>query len=108
MPSADLQVWNANVDINPPGGLVGPILASTTTLVPTNPVHHVSGTNTITDITLPWTGFRGRIVLIPDGAFVLNTGGTAGVAISRALTATANQPIELIFDGTIWNPLAGR
>jgi hypothetical protein len=108
MPNVDLAAWASSAWINPPGGGIGPLLTAATTLAPTFPIHHVSSAATITDITLPWTGFQGRIILLADGAFVLNTGGTSGVAISRAITGTSGQPIEVIYDGSIWHPMAGR
>lgn len=108
MPNVDLQQWASSAWLNPPGGVIGPLLTAATTLAPTFPVHHVSSAATITDITLPFAGFLGRIILIPDGACVFNTGGTAGVSIARALTGTSGQPVEAIFDGTSWFVMAGR
>lgn len=108
MPNADLANFAASAWINPPGQAIGPLLTAATTLAPTFPVHHVSSAATITDITPPYVGFLGRIVLLADGAFVLNTGGTAGVSIARAITGTSGQPIECLFDGTSWFPMAGR
>lgn len=101
MPAIDYGLWGSKVGINP-GGVpkVGAVLASAATIAPTHPIHHISGTAEITTITLPWTGFIGEITLIADAAFTLATGGNIAVA----LTAVANQAVDLVFDGTLWYP----
>lgn len=104
MPNVDYGIWGAKAGINPPGGFVGPILASSNTIVPTHPIHHVSGTEAITNITLPWTGFVGTLTLIADAAFTMATGGTAGSAIGTAVTAVAGQALDMVFDGATWYP----
>lgn len=100
----DMGIWASQVGRNPPGGFVGTVIASAATIAPNKPIHHVSGTGTITNITLPFTGFVGKICLIADAAWVLNTGGTAGSAIGTVVTAVAAQAIELTFDGSVWYP----
>jgi hypothetical protein len=104
MPNTDLQKWASRAGINPPGGFVGVPVASSTTITPTGPIFHVTGTSTITTIVPPFTGFIGKLTIIADGAFVLNTGGTAGSAIGTAVTAVASQAMDLVFDGSTWYP----
>lgn len=102
MPNVDLQLFASQAWLNPPGGVVGAILASSATITITSPIHHVSGTEQITTIVPPATGFLGNITLIADGAFTFATGGTAPNAISTALTAVASQCVDLVHDGTNW------
>lgn len=80
--------------------VVGPILASATTIAPTCRIHHVSATVAIATITPPYTGFQGSIVLIPDAAFTTVTTGN----IALASTGVANKAMELNFDGSKWYP----
>lgn len=80
----------------------GAVLASAATIAPTHKIHHVSGTEEVTTITLPWDGFRGPIILIPDAAFTTATGGNIAVAV----TAVINRPLMFVFDGTLWYPHA--
>lgn len=82
---------------------VGPVLASAATIAPTFAIHHVSGTATITTITVPWTGFTGPITLVPDAAWSLATGGN----IASAYTAIANSPVLVEFDGVSWYVAGG-
>lgn len=102
--SLDLANFASGAWLNPPGGVVGAVLASDTTITVTSPIHHVSGTAQITTIVPPITGFLGRITLIADGAFTLATGGTAPNAIGTALTAVASQALDLVHDGVAWYP----
>lgn len=104
MPNADLVTWSSRAGINPPGGFVGMALASSTTITPPAPFFHVTGTSTITTIVPPFVGFVGKITIIADAAFVLNTGGTAGSAIGTAVTAVAAQAMDLTYDGSTWYP----
>lgn len=78
-------------------GIEGATLVSAAAIAPTHRIHHVSGTAEITDITLPWEGFAGDIVLIPADAFTGATGGTAGTALATAFTAVANRPLHLTY-----------
>lgn len=71
---------------------VGANVASATTITPTGPIFHVTGTTAIATINLPFTGFTGTITLIPDGIFTTTTAGNIALAstavVSRALTMT--------------------
>lgn len=104
MPNVDYGIWGAKAGINPPGGFVGPVLASSATVTPTHPIHHVSGTESVTTIPPPFTGFVGTLTLIADAAFTMATGGTSGSAIGTAVTMVASQAIDLVYDGTTWYP----
>lgn len=73
-------------------GITGAVIASATTIAPTNYIHHVSGTTAVVNITVPYTGFAGTIVLIPDGAFTTTNAGNIAIAstavVSKALYMT--------------------
>lgn len=103
MPNVDLANFS-DFGINPPGGKVGAVLASSATITLTHPIHHVSGTTSITTIVPPYTGFLGRITLIADGAFTFTTTGTAPNAISTVFTAVSGQALDIIHDGAAWFP----
>lgn len=86
-------------DIEP----VGANLSSTglnVTISPTTTIHHVTGIGSIQTINLPYTGFTGILILIPDGLFTLTTGGN----ISIGVTAVVSRPLYLAYDGTMWYP----
>jgi len=79
--------------------VVGNALSSNTTITPIRGVHHVTGTTTITTITVP-SGFTGTLVLIPDGLWSTNTGGN----IAKATTAVVGKALHMTYDGTSWYP----
>lgn len=101
MPNIDFGPWVSRVGINPPGGFVGTAIASTSTVAPITPIVHVTGTGSIGTITLPWTGFIGRLTLIADGAWTMTTTGN----IATVFTAVSGQALELVYDGSAWYPL---
>lgn len=79
----------------------GTVIASATTIAPTSYMTHVSGTVEVTTITVPaGCAQTCTIVLIPDAAFTLATGGN----IAEASTADANQALFLVWDGSAWYP----
>lgn len=104
MPNTDYGIWASGAGVNPGSPLVGAALASSTTLTPTSPIHHITGTSAITTIVPPYAGFQGRITLIADAAFTLAGSGTAGSDISTALTAVSGQAVDLVYDGATWYP----
>lgn len=59
---------------------VGPALASAATIVPTHPVHHVTGVVAIVNITPPWEGFSGPLELIADAIWTWTAAGNIFVA----------------------------
>lgn len=70
-------------------------------------ITHLSGTNQLTSIDLPWLGFTGTICFIPDAAFTGATGGTSTSstgAIGKAFTAVAAKALYLTYDGALWYP----
>ena len=80
----------------------GDALDSTTgTLMLTNPNHHVTGAGAITDIIAP-SEFSGPVILIPDGAFTLATGGN----IALAAQAVVNRAMTVVYDpvAELWYP----
>lgn len=80
--------------------IVGAILASAATIAPTHKVHHISGTAAIATISVPWDGFQGEIILIPDAIFTWTAAGN----IALAGTAVVNKAIIMTFDGLKWIP----
>lgn len=72
----------------------GAVLASAATIAPTNPVHHVSGTAAVVNITVPaacpYTGCV--ITLVPDGIFTWTAAGNIAVlgtaVVNRSITFT--------------------
>lgn len=95
--------WNANGDTIPYGYVhqkVGANVASAATIAPTGQVFHVTGTTAVATIHLPFTGFKGTIVLIPDAAFTTTTAGNIGIAS----TAVVGKALHMTFDGTKWYP----
>lgn len=103
MPNSDLANFS-DYGINPPGQKVGAILASSATITLTHPIQHVSGTESVSTIVPPFTGFLGRVTLIADGAFTFTTGGTAPNAISTVFTAVSGQAVDIVHDGAKWFP----
>jgi|SRR5688572_4885682 len=102
--NVDYGIWGSKAGINPPGGFVGPVLVSSASMTITHPIHHVSGTESVTTIVPPFTGFVGTITLIADAAFTMTTGGTSGSAIGTAVTMVAGQAIDMVHDGAAWYP----
>jgi hypothetical protein len=108
MPNVDFGQIGANIG-SATGPIVGPVLASAAGLMPapTHRIHHVSGALAITLIPLPYPGFQGDLIFIPDGAF---TGATGGVAtdvnkpVGLAFTAVVGRPLRLTYDGNMWYP----
>lgn len=95
------------IGASPTARLVGVILASAALMAPTNRMHHVSGTAACTLITLPYAGFIGDILFIPDAAFTGATGGVqAGLnyPIGKAFTAVVGKTLTMTFDGALWYP----
>lgn len=78
----------------------GANVASANTITATNTVFHVTGTDVVKTINLPYTGFVGRIDIIPDGAFTTDTSGN--IAISS--TAVVGKILTMIYDGSKWYP----
>lgn len=80
---------------------IGAVIASSSRITVTHPIHHVSGVGTIYTIDVP-PGFTGPIWLIPDGAWSLGLGGNIGTAVGPV---TAGIAISLVYDGTQWVPV---
>lgn len=83
--------------------LVGLDLASAVTIVPTGLITYITGTAEIDNITLPWLGFSGFIILVFAGAATFATGGNIG----KAGTATAAQAIMFVYHSVkgLWYPV---
>lgn len=83
-------------------GPVGANVSSATSITPTGKIFHVTGTTTVQTIVLPYTGFVGPLVIIPDGVFV--TGLTGNIAL--ASTTVVGKALSYYYDvGTSkWYP----
>lgn len=85
-------------NFNEPGSanhaIVGPVIASATTVAPTHRIHIVSGTTAIVNITVPDAGFQGTIILLPTGIFTWTAAGNIALAgtavVGKALHMTYN------------------
>lgn len=108
MPATDFGALS-ELGINPGGTIIGPIIASVAGAIaaPTAKIHHISGTLAITLIPVPYVGFQGTLIFIPDAIFTLATGGAqAGnnYPIGLAATAVVGKAMHLTFDGSFWYP----
>lgn len=77
---------------------IGSPLASATTITPTNDIHHLTGTGTITTITIP-PSFKGSVTLICDSTAQFNTGGNFG----RAFTCVGGETVTWTLDDVSGN-----
>lgn len=68
--------------------IAGVLLASATTIAPTHGIHQVSGTTEVVNITVPYVGFSGTIILLPTGAFTWTAAGNIAV-LGTAVVAKA-------------------
>lgn len=82
--------------------LTGPAIASAASISPTHLCHHITGTAAIGTIVVPYVGFSGFIILIPDGIFTW----TAAANIAIAGTAVVNKALWLFYDAVVgkWVP----
>jgi len=93
-------------NVSSPGGsrlsLVGGTIASAATVAPVGFMTYITGTTEITTITIPYAGFAGKLVFLPDDVFTLNTGGNIAVAAS----AVAARAMVLFYDtlNKTWYP----
>lgn len=74
---------------------------SGTLVQPTNPIHHVTGTATISTINAP-RGFTGPLMLISDDGFSFDA--TGNIATFGNVPAGNSQ--FFVYDGTEWHPQA--
>lgn len=92
--------------VNPQGSpgqsLVGAVIASAATIAPQSLITHISGTAAVVTITVPYPGFSGFIILIPDGIFTWTAAGN----IAIAGTAVVNKALWLVYDANAgkWIP----
>jgi lysophospholipase L1-like esterase len=77
---------------------LGSAVASAATITAPSTIFHVTGTTAISTIIVPYTGFTGKITIIPDGVFTFDTAGN----IAETYTSTVNRAIDLVYDGTKW------
>lgn len=78
---------------------VGKDLESAALVKPTNPIHHITGTGTISTINAP-KGFTGPLMLISDDGFSFDTTGN----ITRGGEVPADTHLIFVYDGTNWVP----
>jgi hypothetical protein len=102
--SGYLEAYLSNVayQINSQVQSYGAPIAAAASISPTNPIHHITGTGTISTIVVG-PEFTGPLFLLADAAFSWTTGGN----IALAGTATADTCVIFVYDGTEWFPVAG-
>lgn len=117
-----LKGWalDVTVQVNTQVQGVGELLTANADITVSSAIHHVTGSTTITTITLPTQqvgmtaigavtrdratpAFTGPVWLIADDGFSVGTGGN----ISAGRTYAAGEAAALIFDGTNWSPVGG-
>jgi hypothetical protein len=93
------------------GTPVNPIsttIASAATLTPLSLITIVTGTVGVQNITLPWPGFEGSIILIytDSSPAATQTGGTTGIAIALATTVVRYKQLEMTYSQItgLWYP----
>jgi hypothetical protein len=94
---------NGNAAAKTLGQRLGAAIASASTIAPTSGITHITGTATISTITIPtvlYGTFRGCLTLIPDGLWSTTTGGN----IAIASTAVVGKVLTMCDDGTSWYP----
>lgn len=74
-------------------------VASASTITAPSTLFKMSGTNPVSTINPPFTGFLGRITVLPTGAWTLATGGN----IQFAAKAVVGEAMDLDYDGTTWH-----
>lgn len=96
-----LAQWAQDVSNTVNDQQIGQAIASASTISPSYPIHHVTGTATIQTINMP-AGMTGPLHLIPDGVWALGTSGN----IAKASTAVVGQVMHLHYDPTTskWYP----
>lgn len=90
----------AKMKFPPTPGLIYATVASATSIAPSGPIFKVSGTTTITTITIP-TGFQyQRIRILKTDASSVTIGGGGNIPGSHTLAQ--NGALDLTWDGTSW------
>lgn len=84
--------------------IIGADIASAATIAPSRLIHRVTGTTAIVNITVPWVGFAGMLVLIPTAIWTWTAAGN----IITAGTVTAGNGVPVLFfynpDTVKWSP----
>jgi hypothetical protein len=116
-----IHLWLGDVTLllNSQVQSVGDPIASAATIEITNPMHHITGAATITQINVPTqqvgmaaigsttrdrsvSGFTGPLWLFSDGGFSLATGGN----IAKAKSSAAGDCVHIVYDGDLWFPVS--
>src|SRR5687767_960191 len=79
--------------------VVGPDIASATTIAPTYGVHRVTGTTAVVNITVPSADFQGWITLLPTALWTWTAAGNIVVAGS----AVVGKALDLFY-----NPITAK
>lgn len=86
-------------------GVTGADIVAATTIVPTHLIHQVGGATPIVNITEPWAGFGGLIVLLPTSAFTWTAAGNIGLAgtavIAKAVVFAYHQTLKKWYPSVI-------
>ncbi len=73
----------------PLGQIVGADIASAATIAPVALIHRVTGTAAVVNITVPYTGFSGIVILLPTAVWTWTAAGNIALAGS-AVVGKAN------------------
>lgn len=76
---------------------IGPNIASAATIAPTHPIHHVTGTAAIVNITAPEDSaeWQGELTLIADAIWTWTAAGN--IALAGTVTAALKQ-VKFVYD----------
>lgn len=83
-------------------GVTGADIVAATTIAPTHRVFQMGGATPVVNITEPWAGFGGEIMVIPTSAFTWTAAGNIGIAG----TAVIGKAIIFVYHQTLkkWYP----
>lgn len=99
---------SAQLMLIPVGGISisGAAVASASAIVPTGNVFHVTGTTAITSVTSTGISAGARMTLIFDASLTFTDGNN--LKIGGDFSATADDTISLVYDGTNWYEAGAR
>lgn len=101
MPGPDIQRWGVGDILNQ---IVGPDIASAATIAPTHKIHRITGAAAVVNITPPWTGFAGDLLLIAVGAFTWTNAGN--ISLASAVAAVPGRSYQFVYSPVtaLWYP----
>lgn len=91
--AAEDQFPNFSSPGTPTRDIAGADIASAATIAPTRQFHTVTGTTQIDNITIPYPGFAGFLLLRFTGACVISAAGNVAISVTMA----ANELVLLFY-----------